>query len=76
MGQNRVQKKEKQRNKQTRYDNTHNAKHVRAKQAIIAQRSIKPPSQEQDSKGKGHNSKKGTSSKTRNTSGSKGKGHH
>ena len=58
MGQNRVQKKENQRNKQTRYDNTHNAKHVRTKQAIIAKRNANTVPPHQDAKGKGHNSKK------------------
>lgn len=75
MGQNRVQKKENQRNKQTRYDNTHNTKHVRAKQAIIAKRNANTVPQHQDTKGKGPQSKKDNGSKTRNSSSSR-KGHY
>ena len=38
MGQNRVQKKEKQQSKRNNFDDKHNSKHVRAKQAILAKR--------------------------------------
>ena len=36
MGANRVQKKEKQQNKRNNFDDKHNSKHVRAKQALLA----------------------------------------
>ena len=39
MGTNREQKKDKEKNKRTNFNNRHNSKHVRAKQAIIAKRS-------------------------------------
>lgn len=38
MGQNRVQKKEKQKSKRNNFDDKHNSKHVRTKQAILAKR--------------------------------------
>ena len=38
MGQNRVQKKEKQQSKRNNFDDKHNSKHVRTKQAILAKR--------------------------------------
>ena len=38
MGANRTQKKENQQNKRTNFDNKHNSKHVRTKQAILTKR--------------------------------------
>jgi hypothetical protein len=38
MGQNRVQKKEKQQSKRNNFDDKHNSKHVRTKQAILDKR--------------------------------------
>ena len=43
MGANRIQKKEKQQSKRTNFDDKHNSKHVRTKQAILAKRGSSEP---------------------------------
>jgi hypothetical protein len=71
MGQNRVQKKEKQQSKRNNFDDKHNSKHVRTKQAILAKRQQAPD----DNSNTNPKTNEGTNPKTNegNKSGKSGK---
>jgi len=64
MGQNRVQKKEKQQSKRNNFDDKHNSKHVRAKQAILAKRQ----QSQDDNANSGVNPENKSKTKSRNKS--------
>ena len=64
MGQNRVQKKEKQQSKHNNFDDKHNSKHVRAKQAILAKRQ----QSQDDNANSGVNQENKSKTKSRNKS--------